>query len=156
MAAFCRHRHGAAAVAGETRHAEPGPGAQDGDRAAGEAGDVWPDGAQVLRPQNLRRERERSKVVHQKRSLEAELEELPLGDVPSPVGELRRSDGDRTGDGDGRGPRARLQVQRLEIAPKRMDEGRKGRGQILPVVDPIVVGRIDQCEASVCTADVAD
>jgi hypothetical protein len=49
-----------------------------------------------------------------------------------------------------------LQARSLEIAPKRIDEGREGRGQILPVVEPIAVRRIDQREASVCAADIAD
>jgi hypothetical protein len=49
-----------------------------------------------------------------------------------------------------------LQAQPLEIAPKRIDEGREGRGQIVPVVDPIAVGRIYEREASVCAADIAD
>jgi hypothetical protein len=49
-----------------------------------------------------------------------------------------------------------LQALPLEIAPKRIGEGREALREVLTSVDPILVGRIDDREPRVRTADVAD
>ena len=155
MAAFGRHPHGPLSVARETGDSESGPRTHDGDRSAGEPGDLRPDGAQILRLQNLGREREHGEIVHEERALKAKFEQLPLGDVPSPVREARRPVGYRTGHGDCRGPRTGIQSEPLEVAAKCLGERREVSGQVLAVMDPISVRRIDQREASVGAADVA-
>ena len=117
---------------------------------------VRPYIAKVLRLQHLRRTGEGGEVVQQKRPLEAELQKLALGDIPSAVCEACAAVGHRACYGHDRNLRPRFETQPLEIASQGIDKSRERGGEVLAVVHPITIGGIYEREASVSTADIAD